>query len=176
MKTMTSFREQITIAISETAHIDDATIRNLAFTEVLRHLLNGGLESTREPLKKRSTAKPRAALETKVDPGPKDLSSKAGFFATIDTSKPANAVWAIIAWSYHNHGCVPITSEMIREEATATGLIVPADPNATLRMSTQEGKKCFQKVANGYMLTVMGELYLKKRFGVSKGKLEKENN
>ncbi len=91
------------------------------------------------------------------------------FFNAHDHKQPKNNVILIAAWLYQQHGVVAISSKMIKDIANATGLIVPNRPDNTMRQAKKSGKSLFNKQGSGWQLTVSGQTFIRKTYGVKKG-------
>ena len=94
------------------------------------------------------------------------------FFKANSQKKPSDNVYLIFAWFYSQYGSVPISKKLIQQKASKVGLIIPNEPDATLRSAGKNTKPRFRKVEKGYQLTVHGEIYLKEIFKVDKGTKE----
>ncbi len=85
------------------------------------------------------------------------------------TDKPSGNVHMIAAEWYSEYGCNPFSVETIKRRAESGGLTIPGRTDNTLKAATEDGKKLFQMVGDGFKPTVPGEMYFKDVFKVKKG-------
>jgi hypothetical protein len=94
------------------------------------------------------------------------------FISAFNTDTPNENVYLMAAWLYSNYGSYPITSKEITELSDSCGLIVPKRQDNTMRVAKtakKNGKTMFTQQGKGWQLTVSGEMYLKEKYGVTKG-------
>jgi len=91
------------------------------------------------------------------------------FFGAHENSKPPDNVFLIAAWLYSQHGAIPITSNLCREISKKVGITIPNRPDATMRAAQRKLKNMFRQQGKAWVLTTHGELFIKNKYGVSKG-------
>lgn len=98
-----------------------------------------------------------------------DLSSAATFFNSFKHDKPSDNALMIAAWLYSQYGVYQITPKEMLAFASKTGLTVAKRIDMTLKTAKEDGKTLFSQADNGFELTLAGEAYLQKKFGIKKG-------
>jgi hypothetical protein len=96
---------------------------------------------------------------------------KEKFFEELEDD-PTENVKHIVAWFYSQYGSIPISVQMIEEEANNLGRTIPNRSDNTMRQGKDQkknGKSLFRKNGKGWQLTVPGEMFVKKTYGVKKG-------
>jgi len=84
--------------------------------------------------------------------------------------KPHENVNLLAAIWFSEHGSHPFSLDYLREQATSTGLTIPAKPRMTLVQAKEKGKKLYGPAGRGvFKPTVIGEAFLKTTYGVRKG-------
>jgi hypothetical protein len=83
--------------------------------------------------------------------------------------KPADNVLVIAAFLYGKYGTEPFTVKEVRD--LAEGITIPARIDMTLNQTKRSGKALFKSLGGGkFRFTVPGEVFLKKTYGVKKGR------
>ncbi len=117
-------------------------------------------------LKKPTTVTPQ--IET-ADETSREQSDEV-FFSKFEHTKPAANVALLVARHYQRYGTEPFTVAEIKDQADASGLVVPTRIDMTLKDSGRQGRRFYQKLAPGkYRVTVHGETYIKETYGAKKG-------
>jgi hypothetical protein len=115
-----------------------------------------------------SNAVPNSAPDE--DKGPSPLPSDASEDALIEefeSEKEAENLYLTLAILYKRHGKGPFSLDLIRSVGKSLHLPLPTRPDTTLRNST---RKVVRKQEGGYKIQPGGETWLKKTYGVTKGK------
>lgn len=159
----------------------DPAVRSAAF-EILRPYVEGAVPAggTRRAQARPSNArqtKPKTPKRPKKAAAPKrqdtidvDTTSAESFVRSLEPEKPAEYVYAIVAWWFSQYGSAPITRKQVESIANQIGVTIPARPDMTLAQATSENKQLFRSTSDGYIPTVPhGELYLKNEYGIQKG-------
>lgn len=122
---------------------------------------------------KEAPGKPKTSAPT---PGVRPSRGKAidddpdKFFGSYESEEPKGNLYLIAAWLYSQHGVYPIPTTDINKLADDHGLTIPQRPDMTMKSAREEGKNLFKKQGRGWKPTVHGEGYLKKKYGVKKGR------
>lgn len=147
----------------------DPSVRGAAFAMMESYIL--GREAGRD-------GKPRVEAKRQVEPrdggggGDGDGSDDGieAFFVDRDISKPADAVYALAGYLYSVYGSAPFTVQELRDLGREVGLTLPQEPDATLRMARSKKKTLFRHDGASWVPTTMGELVLKEKFDIKKGR------
>jgi hypothetical protein len=150
--------EQRLFEVNEIIQKVDPSIRASAFELFKGYVLLGGaLTQPHEP--------PENSAQYSAQP--------AGLSEMVQAhahDKPSDNAHLLAAVWYQQYGSSPFELSAIKERAEAAGLTIPDRLNMTLTAAQDEGKKLYQSAGRGlYKPTVAGELYLKKKYGVTKG-------
>src|SRR5712692_405390 len=83
--------------------------------------------------------------------------------------KPSDNAHLLAAVWFGQYGSFPFGLSAIKECAEAAGLTIPDRLDMTFTSAQEEGKRLYQSAGRGlYKPTVAGELYLKKKYKVTK--------
>ena len=114
------------------------------------------------------------AKSTRLEDEPADGVDLSALVAKHEHAKPSDAALLLAAYHFSLYGAAPFTIDEMRELASDAGLTVPERLDMTLKQFKREKKALFKNAGNGrWRPTVTGEAYLKKAYGVFKGKGKK---
>jgi hypothetical protein len=133
----------------------DPSIRVAAF-DFLKPYVSGGALPSPDPKKGTTDHQPAGDVS--------DLIQKHG------DGKPHENVNLLAAIWFSEYGSNPFSLDYLRQQATSTGLTIPAKPNMTLIQAKEKGKKLYGPAGRGlFKPTVIGEAFFKTTYGVRKG-------
>ena len=140
----------------------DESVRGVAFAMMEPYILGDVARS--------DTLVRGKTVDSSDSRGNDDGDSVEAFFAERDITKPADAVFAIAGYWYSQYGSAPFTMENIQELADQVGLTLPDRPDNTFRNATKSKKSLFRVKDGAWTTTTMGELVLKEKFDIKKGR------
>jgi hypothetical protein len=141
----------------------DESIRGAAFTMMEGYILGG---VTPQQPRQAGLVEP-GRPQSDHEPGNEAVEA---FFAKGEITKPADAVYAIAGYLFSQYGSAPFTIDDVRELAQQVGLTLPDRPDNTLRNAKKNKKSLFRLKGDGWVTTASGELVLKEKFDIKKGR------
>jgi len=149
--------------VEQAVHSLEESVRGAAFSMMKDYILVGA----DRPAMDRTTPKRTSQDDAGNDGAGRDVES---FFADKEIEKPADAVYAIAAFFYSQYGAAPFTVQNVQDLADQVGLTVPGRIDMTLRNARTKKRKLFQPKGGAWEITTMGEIMLKEKFDVKKGR------
>lgn len=145
----------------------DESVRGAAFTMMESYILTGQNRKQRVPADVSEDLTNAVGREEDVQEEDDDV---AAFFNDREIQKPAEAVYAVAAYFYSQYGSAPFTTKDVQDIADQVGLTVPDRLDNTLRNAGSNKKSVFKTKGGGWIPTTTGELVLKEKFDVKKGR------
>ncbi len=147
----------------------DPSVRAAAFEILKPFYFEGTPPDAPDASEKRSVKKKKTTTTTTTNQSSVAPDDETEFFDLYEHLKPSDNLLMIVAWLYHNHGVIPMTTGMIADYAKRIGLTVPSRSDNTMRQAKVKGKGLFKQQGKEWFLTVSGENYMKGNYHVRKG-------